>query len=858
MCLVYVEATGALGEISSSLLDGVVARHRRALPEPSSVESSLETEERRPSAWHALVVYSSKGVLGLAALRVIRRFRSAGFRAFVYFTQEQAVERVDDFQWRQQLKLRVAQKVFDRVSRSRTRVQPDHELSNTEDQGVLGSEHSAHSRRIKHAAVPVELQINEDSSGKPISGLGLYLRTDYWAQLRAGGSYGHTCYVARELDRRCDQLICVMASRFKLLDDWGIRQYVVPFPGTGSSETELLNASNFYTDNLRTLVDFLEPSFIYERLVLGNTAGASLSQELKIPYIVEYNGSELLMADTFGRSYERENDFLVAEQAALAQATVVNAISKGVRDQLVALGVQPSKILVNPNGVDCDDFRPPTSEEKRAIRSRFGWDDGHVVVGFTGTYGGWHGIEELAQALPQICRQNANVRFLFLGTGNLKKLIDEAVTKHELENRVVSTGMVPHEDARTLMQAMDITLAPHAKAIGSYGFFGSPTKLFEYMAVGSAIVASELDQIGEVLQPSIRVTDLAEDTDIGQARGLLCTPGSVEELVEGVLALAGDPEVRKQLGANARSAAIAQYSWSAHIDRLLNFISEGDVCSEDTVSSHPSGRYEDSLQVADADKLEAQIQWDNDPCGSHYVDQSADRLKFFSDVESYRYGTYGPWMPKLMEFSEHVGERILEVGAGLGTDLAQFATAGALVTDLELSQGHLALARENFALRGLSGEFVPGDAENMPFSDGEFDVVYSNGVIHHIPDTQRVVEEIHRVLKPGGKAIIMVYRENSVAYWHNVLNAGLRQEKFKSFSMNEIMSRTFELSDSGARPLVKVYSPKQLRYMFRGFSSVKVFRRQLTPGEVPRALKWVPLPLLERAIGWNLIVKAIR
>jgi glycosyltransferase involved in cell wall biosynthesis/ubiquinone/menaquinone biosynthesis C-methylase UbiE len=649
-----------------------------------------------------------------------------------------------------------------------------------------------------------------------------------------------------------------MGSRFKLLDDWGIRQYVLASPGTGSSETELLDASSFYEESLRALVDFLEPAFLYERLVPGNTAGASLSQELNIPYIVEYNGSELLMADTFGRSYERRNDFLAAEQAAFAQATVVSAISKGVRDQLVTLGVQPSKILVNPNGVDCDDFRPPTSEERQAIRSRFGWNDDHVVVGFTGTYGGWHGIEELAQALPRICHQNTDVRFLFLGSGNLKNLIDEAVTKYHLYGRVVSTGMVPHEDARTLMQAMDITLAPHAKAIGPSGFFGSPTKVFEYMAVGSAIVASELDQIGEVLQPGIRVADLEKCSDIGQARALLCAPGSVDELVAGVLTLADDPEMRKQFGANARAAAVAHYRWSSHIDRLLNFISGGSVLPAGTISSDLSGIHEGSLQVADADKLEAQIQWDNDPCGSHYVEQSTDRRKFFGDVESYRYGVYGPWMPKLMEFSDHEGERILEVGAGLGTDLAQFALGGAIVTDLELAQGHLELAKENFALRGLPGEFVPGDAENIPFPDGEFDVVYSNGVIHHIPDTQRVIEEMHRVLKPGGKAIVMVYRENSWAYWHNVLNAGLRQEKFKSFSMNEIMSRSFELSDSGARPLVKVYSPKQLRYMFRDFSSIKVFRRQLTPGEVPKALKLVPLPLLERAIGWNLIVKAIR
>ena len=145
----------------------------------------------------------------------------------------------------------------------------------------------------------------------------------------------------------------------------------------------------------------------------------------------------------------------------------------------------------------------------------------------------------------------------------------------------------------------------------------------------------------------------------------------------------------------------------------------------------------------DSYKDEAREQWDADPCGSHYVTEAApDTLAWFLEAERYRYGIYAPWMRAVMEFDRHAGHSVLEIGAGMGTDLAQFARAGAIVHDLDLAPGHLQLAQRNFELRGLSGNFHLGDAENMPFDDETFDLVYSNGVIHHTPGTQRVVEEI--------------------------------------------------------------------------------------------------------------------
>src|SRR5437867_3445816 len=126
----------------------------------------------------------------------------------------------------------------------------------------------------------------------------------------------------------------------------------------------------------------------------------------------------------------------------------------------------------------------------------------------------------------------------------------------------------------------------------------------------------------------------------------------------------------------------------------------------------------------------------------------------------------------------------------MGTDLCQFAHHGAVVTDVDLSAGHLALAQENFRLRGLAGEFIHHDAERLPFEDDSFDVVYSNGVIHHTPNTADVVKEMFRVLRPGGRAIVMVYAENSWHYWNQLVYVlGLNDGLLTTWSMGEIMSR---------------------------------------------------------------------
>jgi ubiquinone/menaquinone biosynthesis C-methylase UbiE len=266
-----------------------------------------------------------------------------------------------------------------------------------------------------------------------------------------------------------------------------------------------------------------------------------------------------------------------------------------------------------------------------------------------------------------------------------------------------------------------------------------------------------------------------------------------------------------------------------------------------------------SMPTGDAYKDRVQAQWNCNPVGSHHARRSQPHtLDWFLEVEQHRYGVYAPWMPETMEFAGHAGQDVLEVGGGMGTDLAQFAAHGARVTDLDLSAGHLQLAEENFRLRGLHGRFVHDDAESLPFPDGTFDLVYSNGVLHHTPNTATAVGEIHRVLRPGGRAIVMMYAENSLHYWRQLVwSFGVKERLLEQVSMAEIMSRSVERSANDAKPLVKVYTKARLKALFKDFSSTGIVQRQLLPDELPRLLKWT-VGFSEPLLGWNLIIKAAK
>lgn len=409
-----------------------------------------------------------------------------------------------------------------------------------------------------------------------IPGTGNYLRTDFWAPLVSGGSYGHTCYQARALARTTENFVAVLANRFDLLSELGVRQVTVRPDVKDSNETTIIRVNDFYYTALRPALEILKPSYLFERQCLGNFAGARLASELSIPYILEYNGSESIMKRSFDhRPYDFEDFYLEAELAAFETASVVSVISDAVRDDVVARGIDPGKVLVNWNAVDLDAYRPLPPDERVMLRHELGFLQEDRVVCFIGTFGGWHGIEVLAAAMPLIAAQAPRTKFLLIGEGQLKQLVRDVIAARGLDRCVVDVGRVPQKLGAHYMAAADVFVSPHSRHMVGSRFFGSPTKLFEYLAYGVGVVASDLEQIGEIMSPSFRANSLPKGVEsVTHERGIVCKPGDVDEFVAAVVCLVNNPELTAALGRNARNAAQAEFTWDHHVKRLWRHIVE--------------------------------------------------------------------------------------------------------------------------------------------------------------------------------------------------------------------------------------------------------------------------------------------
>ena len=265
----------------------------------------------------------------------------------------------------------------------------------------------------------------------------------------------------------------------------------------------------------------------------------------------------------------------VCEDVALAHASLIVVVSEPLRQELLRRGIPDARILVNPNAVDPDYFRPGAGDPD--LRRRLGVAPEEILVTFVGTFGPWHGVEVLGEAIQHLLTQPAplaevpGLRFLLVGEGALSARLRAALEGEVSAGQVIFAGLVPHERIRDYLDASDILVSPHVPMPDGSDFFGSPTKLFEYMAMGKGIVASRLNQIGEVLRD--------------RETALLVKPGDPNDLAAAVMELARNPELRRRLGEGARQAAVARHSWKQNAARLLEKRPVANTISRDEDSA---------------------------------------------------------------------------------------------------------------------------------------------------------------------------------------------------------------------------------------------------------------------------------
>jgi glycosyltransferase involved in cell wall biosynthesis len=409
----------------------------------------------------------------------------------------------------------------------------------------------------------------------------LYLRTSLRFGLEAGGSVTHTAGVVNNLDAFAARPLVLTTVALRLIrEDLELHRMPLPERFWDCKGLPTLAVGPVFRARTRKIVAGRKLSFLYQRYSLNDYSGVVLARELDLPLVLEYNSSEVWISEHWGMGLRYEKLSREVELLNLRAADVVVVVSRVLQEQLVALGIEPGKILVNPNGVDPERYSPDVDGAE--TRERYGFEE-KTVVGFIGTFGPWHGAEVLAEAFGRLLREHPEyrdrVRLFMVGDGEAMPTVKGHLERYGVQTCAVLTGLVPQEEGPKHLAACDLLASPHVPNPDGSAFFGSPTKLFEYMAMGKGIVASDLEQIGEVLRH--------DDT------GWLVKPGDVGDLTEGLRVLIDDPERRRRLGRAARMDAVARYTWRAHTERIIAKLRErcgGDsirVGAED--GSRPNG-----------------------------------------------------------------------------------------------------------------------------------------------------------------------------------------------------------------------------------------------------------------------------
>ena len=412
-------------------------------------------------------------------------------------------------------------------------------------------------RRVEQEVADAERSPRAGPVTVRAGGAPVYLRTDLSFGIRAGGSVGHTAGVLNELETAVGTPILMTTAPIPTLNRGvEVHQVTVPerFWNFRELPTFLLN-DVFVAETLRA-VDTRVVSFVYQRYSLNNYAGLQLARRLNVPFVLEYNGSEIWMGRHWGRPLKYEALATRIEMLNVRNADLVVVVSRAMRDELVARGAESDRVLVNPNAVDLERYSPAI--DGAGVRRRYGLD-GHTVLGFMSTFGPWHGSVVLARAFVRLITRNPDlrnsVRLLMIGSGVELEATRHVIADAGLDGLVRFTGLVPQEEGPAHLAACDLLISPHVPNPDGSPFFGSPTKLFEYMAMARGIVASNLDQIGEVLRH-------------GETAWLV-PPADVDALADGLDRLVRDAALREALGSAARRDVVAQHTWRAHVARTL-------------------------------------------------------------------------------------------------------------------------------------------------------------------------------------------------------------------------------------------------------------------------------------------------
>ena len=297
------------------------------------------------------------------------------------------------------------------------------------------------------------------------------------------------------------------------------------------------------------LADRIKPAFVYQRHAAYLTAGAQFATQYGVPFVLEQNGPEVWCRMNWATQVPGEGPLLELakpmekysiESAALVAAVSTNA-GKAANEESDA---HPSSLIVSPNAVSAGQIETITAGVEPAPGEG-------IVLGWVGTFGPWHGAPMVIRALERLPQE---VTAVMVGAGEGIAECRELAASLGVSDRVDMPGALPHDEALRRLSACHILVSPHVP-VGDQPFFGSPTKLFEFMALGRPIVASDLEQIGEILNDGVTA--------------VLVEPGNLESFVSGVQRVLALPDKGRSLGMAAKSEAEEQHTWDGRAGTII-------------------------------------------------------------------------------------------------------------------------------------------------------------------------------------------------------------------------------------------------------------------------------------------------
>ena len=417
----------------------------------------------------------------------------------------------------------------------------------------------AHLKAMKELFAWLDASPVRQESYAPAAGAPMALRTGLWFGAKVGGAFSHAAGIINAIHDVFGAVDLLATDSVPCLRPEIVSKRIdlAQVKGWNTGVGVHFAANEGLLSEARRLSGSGAPAFIYQRGGLGDLSGLRLARQYRRPFVLEYNGPEVWVADNWGDGIPYKEEFQRVETELLRRADIVLAVSAPLVEDAINRGADANRVLLSPNAVDPERFTPDI--DGATARAKYGFGARRAAL-LLSSFGPWHGVEKAVEAYAALLKRRpelaAETTLVLAGHGQGHAAAQKQAQAAGLRagETVIFTSVIPSEEAPALMAASEILLSPQTENPDGSVFFGSPTKIFEYMAMARPIIASRLAQIGEVLEH--------------ERTALLVPPGDAQALSAALERAFTQPEGVAAFGPAARAEAIRAHSWTARIEEL--------------------------------------------------------------------------------------------------------------------------------------------------------------------------------------------------------------------------------------------------------------------------------------------------